>query len=65
MSLTTQTIKEYKKGNYQVARTWLIPLLRPEPFVAVFNTGTIDANSKNSIGLEHELTRRWLLAQSH
>lgn len=64
MSLTTQAIKEYKKGNYQVARTWLIPLTitSPEPFVAVFNTGTIDTKLKEFDRAEHELTRAVAIA---
>lgn len=62
--LTAQAIKEYKQGNYQAARAWLVPLTitSPEPFVIVFNTGTIDTKLKKFDRAERELTRAVAIA---
>jgi len=62
--LTHQAIGAYKTGAYQSSRSWLTPLTwsSPEPFVAAFDSGTVDTRLGNYDRAEKELTRALAIA---
>ena len=64
MVLTHQAIGAYKHGSYTTARSWLTPMTwsSPEPFVAAFDSGTVDTRLGNYDRAEKELTRALALA---
>ena len=64
MLLTHQAIGAYKNGSYATSRSWLTPLTwsSPEPFVAAFDSGTVDTRLGKYDRAETELTRALALA---
>lgn len=62
--LTHQAINAYKTGNFKSSRNWLTPLTwsSPEPFVAAFDSGTVDTRLGNYDLAEKELTRALAIA---
>lgn len=62
--LTGRAISGYKHGNFGSARSWITPLTwtSPEPFVAAFNSGTIDSAQEKYDRAERELTRALAIA---
>jgi tetratricopeptide (TPR) repeat protein len=62
--LTHQAIGAYKKAAYSSSRSWLTPLTwsSPEPFVAAFDSGTVDTRLGQYERAEKELTRALALA---
>ena len=65
--LTFQAIKEYDGKDYPNSRNWLTPLTwtSPEPFVAAFDSGTVDTQLRNYTRAEAELTRALELAPAN
>jgi hypothetical protein len=62
--LTWQSIRQYNHKSYPSSRNWLTPLTwtSPEPFVASFDSGTVDVQLRNYTRAEKELTRALQLA---
>ena len=62
--LTYQAIKQYNHKKYPSARNWLVPVTwsSPQPFVAAFDSGTVDSQLGNYPRAETELTRALQLA---
>jgi tetratricopeptide (TPR) repeat protein len=62
--LTWQSIRQYNHKSYPSARSWLTPQTwtSPEPFVAAFDSGTVDTQLRNYARAEKELTRALQLA---
>ena len=63
--LTAKTITNYKHGSFATARRWIAPLTwtSPQPFVADFDSGTVDTKLGKYVRAQDELTRALTLAK--
>lgn len=65
--LTHQAIANYNRQNYHGARSWLLPVTwtSPQPFIAAFDSGTIDTQLGKYALAQSELIRAYTLAPAN